>query len=263
MKLIKIGTIILLGSTAFAACGGTGDGDTGGTGGEGATPGTGGAGNDTGAGNTGNTTSTGAATGAGGTIGTGGGGNTACTTVAAGALADPVKFFGGDSTPKDGTETAGTGSLQYAGPEEVDPDAQGAGAYPWVSVSYALAEQNGCADLSGLTSISLDVTSANAASMRIGISIPSTTPVAEGGTCTDGCSNHFVLAETFTAGQTKTITINADGSNLGPSWTPSTFTFTPNNVLQLVVNLLPDPDADPASDNIPAYDITVSNISAQ
>jgi len=261
MKLIKIGTIILLGSTAFAAaCSGDGGEGTGGTGGTiGSGSGTGsGAGTSTGAGS-----GTGGS-GAGGSVGTGGGGNTTCTAVVAGDLADPVKFFSGDSADS-GTSTPGTGSIQHAGPEVADPDAQGAGEYPWVSLSYAFGAAEGdCGNISALSTITLDVTSVNAGSIRIGLSIPATPPAAEGGNCTgNDCSNHFSVTEAFTPGQTKTITLQADGSNLDHAWAGGVATFTPNNVLQIVVSALPDSAASPASDSIPAYDITIGNISAQ
>jgi hypothetical protein len=115
----------------------------------------------------------------------------------------------------------------------------------WANVSYAFGPASECRDASAATSISVDVTSEEAGPIRISLHTEAS----------DASSNHFRVLETFAAGETKTITLNLDGSNLQSSWAPADAVWDPEHLIALIVIPIGTDDV-----GLAPYGISMTNI---
>src|SRR5690606_18763107 len=115
----------------------------------------------------------------------------------------------------------------------------------WANVSYAFGATGACVDGSAATSVSVSVTGNVAGSYRIALVTQATL----------ASSNHYQSTQTFTAGETKTVTLNLDGSNLTSSWQPPEGTFDRAHLLQVVVLPLTTDEA-----GLAAYDFSMDNV---
>lgn len=179
--------------------------------------------------------------GGGTTSGSGGGTTATCTALAAGSYDTAEQWWAGSS---DASGTAGADNKSISGPAIAGTDMWG-GPTGWANVSYAFGAAGACVDASALTSISVDVTANVAGSYRIALKTEATNTT----------SNHYQVTDSFTMGETKTVTLNLDGSNLAPSWMPPDGTFDAAHLLQVVVLPL---GADESG--LLAYDFAMANV---
>lgn len=139
----------------------------------------------------------------------------------------------------------GADNKSISGPAIAGVDEWG-GPSGWANVAYAFGAT--CVDASGLSSISVDVTANVAGQYRIALKTEASSTSA----------NHYQITETFTMGETKTITLQLNASNLAPSWMPADGAFDAAHLLQVVVLPLGGDES-----GLLAYDFGMSNVKAQ
>lgn len=254
MTNMKFKAWIVISSAAFSVACAEGNGSGAGTGGATATGGTaiastggtastatGGAGTTT----AGGTTST---SGGSGSTDTGSGGSssstTSCTPVTTGPQDEAQQWWAGDSEMDDAV--VGEDNKSIADPTGIEGLDEWDGPTGWANISYNFGAGGACVDATGASTVSIDVTSQNAGDIRIALQTEATEETA----------NHFQQTVTFTAGETKTVTLNLDGSGLSESWQGETAgTWDPAHLMSVVVIPLETDE-----NGLAPYDIAADNV---